>query len=313
MPALDFNEIALANLMDGDQDQFELFSRELLSAAGYEILSGPGRGPDAGRDFIAVEIREGIAGKTEVKWLVSCKHFSHSGNSVGVSDEDNIRDRVESNGCNAFLGVYSTLPSSGLVSRFESLREQMEVQWLDHESLESMLLSSLTSHDIAARFIPESFANWQKENPQPSNIFSYLEGLQCENCGKELLTSEERSGIVVIWRERKESRPTLIYDVYWSCKGNCDIALKPGYDRPSAIDGWEDIPDITIPQVYMKWIMSTINQLHDDDYIYSDQALEKIKTLLLEIFPYVARGLSSRERRLLTELQRIPIWMGGMG
>lgn len=313
MPVLDFTEIHRANLADGDQDQFELFARELLSATGYLIPSGPGRGADAGRDFIATEIREGIAGRTEVKWLVSCKHFSHTGASVGVDDEDNIRDRVEANSCDAFLGFYSTLPSSALVTRFETLRGQMEIQWLDHESIERLLLTSAPGLDIAARFFPVSFAAWQKENPQPARLFSDLGGIRCEYCGKELLSASEKSGIVVIWRLSREGEPRLVYDVYWSCKDTCDQVLRKKHIRPGSSDGWEDIPDITIPQVYMKWVIATINQLHDKNVVYSDKALEKVKTLLVEIFPYVARQLSMRERQVLSGLQEIPAWMGGMG
>jgi hypothetical protein len=313
MPALDFKEIARANAADGEQDQFELFAREVLAGVGYKILSGPGRGPDAGRDLMVAEIREGIAGRTEVKWLVSCKHFSHTGASVGVADEDNIRDRVDANSCNAFLGFYSTLPSAGLVTRYEGLRAQIEVQCLDRESIERILLTSAFGLGIAARFFPVSFAAWQQENPQPARLFSDLGGLRCENCGKELLTASEKSGIVVIWRLSREGEPRLVYDVYWSCKDTCDQVLRKRYMRPGSSDGWEDIPDITIPQVYMKWVIATINQLHDKNVVYSDEALEKVKTLLVEIFPYVARQLSMRERQVLSGLQEIPAWMGGMG
>lgn len=232
---------------------------------------------------------------------------------MGTSDETNIRDRIEANECAAFLGVYSTLPSSALVTRFEQLKQQFEVQCLDREALENMLLSSPAGLDLAARFMPESFSAWHHENPRPANLFSDIQGLQCENCGKELLTATDKSGIVVTWRERRDGLPQLLYDVYWSCKGDCDVALKPSFDRPNAIDGWEDIPDMTIPQVYMKWVMSTINRLQSPDIELTDEAFEKMKTLLIELFPYVARELSSGERGWLTELQGIPMWMGGMG
>ena len=51
MPALDFQEIATAQ-SGADRDQFELFARDFLEAEGFEIVRGPDRGPDAGRDLI---------------------------------------------------------------------------------------------------------------------------------------------------------------------------------------------------------------------------------------------------------------------
>ena len=47
---LDFKEIPPANGSDGDQDKFELFAREYIEAIGLEIVSGPDRGQDGGRD-----------------------------------------------------------------------------------------------------------------------------------------------------------------------------------------------------------------------------------------------------------------------
>lgn len=313
MPILDFNEIPQASSSEGDQDKFELFTRDVLSSIGYKIQSSPGRGPDGGRDIIVVEEREGISGVSRIRWLVSCKHYSHSGDSVGTSDETNIRDRVESNNCDAFLGFYSTLPSSSLITRFESLADQIEVQWMDCEKIESILLSTAKGHDIAARFFPISFELWKKENPSPVDLFSDSDGLQCEHCGKELLTNEHISGIIVSWMDQEDGLPKRTYDIYWSCKGTCDLALKPKYDIPGSIDKWEDIPEVVIPQIYMKWIMSIINKLHDPEKGFSDKALEKLKTFLLELFPYVSRDLTSEEREKIIKLSGIPMGFGGLG
>lgn len=87
MPVLDFKEIAQANLPTGKQDSFELFARDFLKAMGLEILEGPSRGADDGMDLIAIETQEGPLGKINTKWLVSCKHYAHSGKSVYLSDK----------------------------------------------------------------------------------------------------------------------------------------------------------------------------------------------------------------------------------
>ena len=114
MPQLDFKEIPQANLASGEQDTFELFARDFLDLYGFEVLSGPDRGSDLGRDLIVLERRTGVGGETQVRWLVSCKHKAHSGQSVGLSDEQDISDRLRAHGCNGFIGFYSTLPAASL-------------------------------------------------------------------------------------------------------------------------------------------------------------------------------------------------------
>ena len=107
MGLLDFKEIPEAGKSSGQQDTFELFARELLSAMGFKIIQGPARGPDGGKDLIIEESRSGVIGTTQVKWLVSCKHFAHSGRSVRPEDEKNVLERVNAANCNGFLGFYS--------------------------------------------------------------------------------------------------------------------------------------------------------------------------------------------------------------
>jgi len=313
MPIIEFTEIPEPNVGSGKQDAFELFSRDLLDHLGYKVVSDPSRGPDGGVDIVVEETREGIAGETTIRWLASCKHFAHSGRSVGTSDETNIRDRVESHSCDGFMGVYSTLPSSALLQTFEGLKGHVEVIHYDSAKIEQALLSSPSGLFLAERYFPESIAKWKRENPPRARVLEGLTGLQCEYCGKDLLSEEEKSGIVVIWRiSRGDDQVTSeeVYDIYWACKGNCDRSLHPRYDRNDAISGWEDIPDICIPSVYLKWVMSLVNQLYQGTH-FSPQALEKYKTILLETFPYVSRDLTTRERRHIDILMRLPNGVGG--
>jgi hypothetical protein len=55
MPALNFMEISAAHIADGMQDSFELFARDILKIIGLEIISGPDRGQDGGRDLLSIE------------------------------------------------------------------------------------------------------------------------------------------------------------------------------------------------------------------------------------------------------------------
>ncbi|EMI55090.1 type I restriction endonuclease subunit R [Rhodopirellula sallentina] len=163
MPALDFKEIAQANKADGDQDQFEFFARDFLKHLGYEIIIEPSRGPDDGRDLVVEETRTGVGGKTQVRWLVSCKHNAHSKNqaAVGVDDEVDIEGRVRQHQCQGFIAFYSTLPSSGLMRKLESL--ECELQVFDREKIESSLLGDENGGlTLVERYFPLSAAEWRE-------------------------------------------------------------------------------------------------------------------------------------------------------
>lgn len=166
MPFLDFKEIPQANLANGKQDTFELFSRDFLKNFGYEIISEPNRGRDGGKDLIVQETRIGIGGKTYIKWLVSCKHKAHSGQSVTAEDETRISDRLKAHGCNGFIGFYSTLPNSSLTDVLEGFKRSdtsFEFQIFDNGKIESELLENPIFLRIFARYFPSSFEEWTKK------------------------------------------------------------------------------------------------------------------------------------------------------
>jgi hypothetical protein len=165
MPQLDFKEIPPSNLASGEQDTFELFAREFLEMVGYEIISGPDRGSDGGRDIIVQETRIGIGGTTQVRWLVSCKHKAHSGSSVVLSDEPNILERTRSHGCIGFIGFYSTIPASSFTKLLEGIKTNtpgFEHQILDNEKIERILLSTGPGLGLTQRFFPASYSRWDK-------------------------------------------------------------------------------------------------------------------------------------------------------
>jgi hypothetical protein len=167
MPTIDFTEIPRANISSGEQDSFELFARDVLESLGYKVISGPDRGSDGGKDILVLETRTGVGGETHIPWLVSCKHTAHSGNSVGVSDEQDIIDRVNAHQCAGFIGFYSTLPSSSLTRKLEGLKtsdSSFEFQVFDKERIERFLLYSGIGQHIAERFFPVSYQAWRKEN-----------------------------------------------------------------------------------------------------------------------------------------------------
>jgi hypothetical protein len=58
------------------------------------------------------------------------------------------------------MPFYSTLPSSGLGSILEALKQQYEVTTYDPEHIERLLLDSPRGRGLAARFMPTSFNAW---------------------------------------------------------------------------------------------------------------------------------------------------------
>ena len=162
MSALDFKEIPEAHKGSGLQDTFELFARDFLFYCGYEIVEDPSRGADGGKDLVVIEKRIGIGGITTIKWLVSCKHKAHSGTSVSPDDESNIRDRLETHLCTAFIGFYSTLPSSGLAGVLSGLKGKFEVQVFDREKIEGKLLESRVGISLASRYFANSMIKWSE-------------------------------------------------------------------------------------------------------------------------------------------------------
>ena len=232
MPALDFKEIPIPT-KGTDRDQFELFARDFLEYIGYHVVTGPDRGPDGGRDLVVEEVRTGVAGSTRIKWLVSCKHKAHSGDSVTPGDEADIHDRVQTHGCSGFLCVYSTIPSSGLATKLNARGKPLEVNIYDQERIEKKLLDSPEGMLLAKRYFPKSVEKWKKEHAGPANLFAQAVELHCKNCGADLFKPKPH-GIVVVWRKmtyNKNSIEKHTEHLYWCCKGNCDRASRATQGR----------------------------------------------------------------------------------
>lgn len=308
MAALDFKEIAQANLGSGVQDSFELFTRDFLEFLGYEIILDPSRGADGGKDVVVEEKRTGVGGNTVVRWLVSCKHNAHSGISVSPGQEANIRDRVEANGCTGFIGVYSTLPSGGLNTAVEGLKGKIEAQIFDCERIEGRLLGNSSGLHLAKRYFPVSISKWVIQHPKAANVFSASPTLRCKNCGNELL-SIPASGIVVAWIDHKTNKTE---EFYWCCKGRCDQYLAHKRRNSGLSDEWEDIPDVAIPLVFARWIMTPLNELRSG-HQYSDESFGALKEFILSVYPFVARDATEQESERIRGLTMIPAAFGGLG
>jgi len=310
MPIFYFKELPSAS-GGATRDQFELFAREFLDAAGFKISTDPDRGADAGRDLIVEEIRAGVVGETRIKWLVSCKHKTHSGTSVTPDDEQDIHDRVRTHSCSGYMAFYSTVPSSGLATKLNAPDLPFEVQIFDQEKIERYLLKP-AGIGVAKRFFPASFARWNKEHPKVAKIFAEEPQLSCCYCSKSLLLPKPH-GIVVVWSSMSSSgKPRTTEHVYWCCNGQCDRALKEKHWRRDIVDGWEDIRDLLAPIAYIRWMLATINQLQRGDK-FTEDAIKNTRDFLLNLFPFVARDMTESERERISQLSIIPSYLGGWG
>lgn len=313
MSAIDFKEIPLPT-KGAERDQFEFFARDFLKLLGFEIIIGPDRGADAGRDLVIEEQRKGIAGETTVRWLVSCKHKAHSGASVTPDDESDIHDRLHTHGCKGFLGFYSTLPSSGLAAKLNAPSLPYEVQVYDSARIEATLLASGAGLQLARRYFPKSADSWEKEHPSAVKIFAEEVKLNCKQCGANLLDRDAK-GIIVYWKRSNEEtgyRTKRVEHVYWCCKGACDRRLKEMHYSKGLIDAWEDIPELMIPIGYIRIAISVMNELNEG-IEYSEEAFSQMKDFLLNIYPFVCREPTSKESGRINELKVIPPWLGGWG
>lgn len=302
---LDFKEIPEANKGTGLQDTFELFTRDFLSFLGYRIVQDPDRGADGKKDLIVDEVIKSITSEYTIRWLVSCKHYAHSGNAVKDSDEINISERLKQHHCDGFMGVYSTLAATSLSGMLQGQEHHII---FDHEKIESFLLDSLDGHRIACRYFPNSFRQYQLENPTPAKIFDEESELICDFCGKNLLLESGRGNYVLLKGKTSEDKnySKQFKGVYFACKGDCDYKLEHIYrEKGLHFYGWESIDDLCNPYVWLKKMMAFINGIQHHQNMDED-TFEKMKKLFINTYPYVARHLTQKEKQRVRDLLSIP-------
>jgi hypothetical protein len=211
--------------------------------------------------------------------------------------------------CHGFLGIYSTLPSTGLSSKLTAPGLPYEALVYDQETIERYLLKSPHGIKLAERFFPQSMQRWKTANPRPAKFFEQAPDLKCMYCNRSLL-EKDANGIVVSWTKHPPDYGPLgrqIEHMYWCCKGRCDTALAIRYKAQIAgmVDAWEDIPDLMLPTIFIRWVMAVFNELRSG-VVYSDSAFAANKQLLLNLFPHVCRHLTDDEQERVRELFDLP-------
>ena len=299
---IDFKEMAK------DGEKWELFARDFFSELGFVIETPPNRGPDGGKDFLISESAKGNLSSYFVRWMVSCKNNVQSGKAVNESDEQNILERCKGFRCDRFIGFYSTISSSGLGNRLEMLRNSGDLgdyKVFDSGEIERFLIEYGMSK-LIFQYFPESY---KKIRPL-HEIFDGLIELKCDCCGRNLLDDlglrKENSLVSDVGSYDAETGITEIRDVYFACKGECDMALenRAMTDRRS-FTSWRDISDLAKPNQYLQYLLALINQLHDEKFKYSDKAIERQKYLLSAMAQKVFHEVTPKEKEELRELFRL--------
>ena len=112
---IDFTNIATG-------EDFELLCEDLLDSMGFFIESKVARGPDLGRDILAIQTLVDKAGISEThRYLIECKHNAVSGKSVLETDIGNPIGRMGCHNCNRYILITSTVASEKVRNQLNSI------------------------------------------------------------------------------------------------------------------------------------------------------------------------------------------------
>jgi hypothetical protein len=121
----------------------------------------------------------------------------------------------------------------------------------------------------------------------------------------------EDNAIVVIVYELIDYPKRKIVDVYWACKGRCDDRLRAASPK-NTLTGWEDIADLRIPLVFIKWMFMLVNRIKENIDTYEDEAYEKHLKFILAMFQTVMKNTSEGQKERIEILRGIPGFLGGL-
>ena len=283
---LDFTEIK-------DGEEWELFSRDFFQSEGFFIETTPDRGPDGGKDFLMSETIKGKVGQYKFTWLVSCKHNAVSGKSVSEVDEQNILERVKGFNADGFIGMYTTVPGSGLNHRLKQLKENQllkDYKIYDHKLIENIMLGTGYSN-LMLRYLPVSYKNVKPLH----SIFTKYEPLNCDYCGKDLLVEMTRSGTNanIVHVTPKDSNHIL--EIYVACQP-CDTALQHRYRSLGLrANGWNSLNDLLNTATFLRYLMATLNNIRNGTDMYDDNAFSKEKGIFLRLSQKVMREMNQED------------------
>ena len=295
---IDFKEIS-------DGETWELFARDFLTELGFFIESSPDRGSDAGKDMLVTENLAGKLGRYRFKWLVSCKHNAVSGKAVNEDDEKNILERLESFAADGFIGFYSTVPSSALNSRLAQFRgggKIKDYRIFDHKSIESHLIQVGYSV-LLMRYFPQSY-----KIIRPLHLITHdYMPVECHICKKDLLKilyEVRYEGNIIFARPAvgHSTKTTPIETIYFVCKNPCYDLLMDRLRSRRERTTWNDISDVAIPMYFLRFVLSIMNQIRNEEIAFSDGAFEQLKTFIIAMSQKVLRETTPIEKERIETL-----------
>ncbi len=303
---VDFCEIPQGNISNGEQDAFELFARDLFEALGFKIVKVPARGADDRKDIIISESRAGMLGETEIKYLVSCKHYAHTKNksrAVGNNDEPDIIGRIRNNGCQGFIGFYSTIASESLQRELISAQsnhkaEGFELKLFDKAKIVDLLHQNEKTISIYKRYFPKSFKAHLARD-MDSMIYNTKPTISCEICKVDFLESMCGKIVKLVKNEPKirYGEPDWDYpiakvdNIVFSCD-SCFEQLKEKYigyqEWPYRIDATK-ISSFTNPTYYIDNLMKECGFIKTYPDKFSESAFRVWNNFNRAMFYYVSR------------------------
>ena len=106
-----------------NSEDFELLCEDLLQAMGFAIEAKVARGPDLGKDVIALRTLPDPAGFSEThRYLVECKHYAKSNKSVREGDIGRTVARMGTHNCDRYILATSTVPSEKVRTQLANIQ-----------------------------------------------------------------------------------------------------------------------------------------------------------------------------------------------
>ena len=273
-------------------EAWELFCRDYLVAQRFVVKIPPSRGADGGRDLLVKEQLKGMLATRPFTWLVSCKHYAESGKSVGVNDETNIVDRLTQHKADGFIGFYSTVASSALVTRLKELCDQGKIKEFD---IYDGARIETGFHDVglsgvSLQHLPKSHTSLQPIHP----IVDEYVPLKCEVCDKDLLKESTRNSKLglIIFAEKDD----VIHSVHFACKGSCDSEISARLKHQGFVDRWCDITNYYNPLIFLRKLIGYMDGLRNNPGGYSDKAHDRMVDLYLGVSQRVLRQPNVEDR-----------------
>lgn len=280
---------------------FELFACDLLQAMGYKIITRPGEGNDGGRDMIVEETRRGTLADTTVRYLVSCKHFS-TGKAVGSGHEQDVPGRVSKHHCHAFLGVYSTHPSSQLVADCQGWETNPDrsrafsAEILDGSGIRKQLLELVQGQRLVKQYFPRAALAHRRLQTE-SNVYRKRPIFQCDTCGIDVL--DRLQGAIVIQathgpatrasgdRERDLRHRLEIFGIQVYCPEHAPTSTR-SMSEGSEIHSLERLVE---PGAFIKLVGAALNGMYFwPPHFKDERAFIRWVRLFNGLFYFVARG-----------------------